>query len=348
MREHPASNPNITRRVNLGGTPFSQRNPVLIGAIGLVVILALLWGAFNASNLPLIGGGTVYSAAFPDSVGLQAGDEVRVAGIRVGAVSSVALDTAHQDQVKVTFRVKNAYVGDQSTVSIELKTLLGAKYLAIDSEGDTKQNPGTEIPTSRTVSPLDIYPVLNTLTDKLGTIDTATLAQSFDTIASAFSGTSGDVASVLGGLSRLSQTVSSRDAQLSSLLAAADSVTGVLASRDADLTKLLQDGSALLTELDQRRDAIHALLVNTAALSVQLQGLVADNQKTIGPLLDQLGGVLTILQQNQDSLDRGLTLLAPFYRVFADTLGNGRWFDTYVQNLSLPGLLGPLLTGGAS
>ena len=25
--------------------------------------------------------------------------------------------------------------------------------------------------------------------------------------------------------------------------------------------------------------------------------------------------------------------MAPFYRVFANTLGNGPWFDTYIQNL---------------
>jgi phospholipid/cholesterol/gamma-HCH transport system substrate-binding protein len=25
--------------------------------------------------------------------------------------------------------------------------------------------------------------------------------------------------------------------------------------------------------------------------------------------------------------------MAPFYRVFANTLGNGPWFDTYIQNM---------------
>jgi len=68
--------------------------------------------------------------------------------------------------------------------------------------------------------------------------------------------------------------------------------------------------------------------------------LVADNQATLKPSLDELHGVLKLLQDNQDSLDRGLQMLAPFYRVFANTLGTGRWFDTYIQNLSLSGILG--------
>ena len=91
-----------------------------------------------------------------------------------------------------------------------------------------------------------------------------------------------------------------------------------------------------------RRDDIHALLVNTTALSTQLEGLVSDNQKTLGPLLDNLHGVLSLLQANQDNLDRSLQLLAPFYRVFANAVGNGRWFDNYICNLSVSGVLGLL------
>jgi phospholipid/cholesterol/gamma-HCH transport system substrate-binding protein len=40
-----------------------------------------------------------------------------------------------------------------------------------------------------------------------------------------------------------------------------------------------------------------------------------------------------VLNKNQDNLDSSLRLLEPFYRVFANTLGNGPWFDTYIQNI---------------
>ena len=40
-----------------------------------------------------------------------------------------------------------------------------------------------------------------------------------------------------------------------------------------------------------------------------------------------------MLNKNEDNLDNSLRLMAPFYRVFANTLGNGPWFDTYIQNL---------------
>jgi phospholipid/cholesterol/gamma-HCH transport system substrate-binding protein len=342
----PMKTPMKTRRA-LRGQSFSSRNPTVIGAIGLVVIAALLWAAFNASKLPIIGGGTVYSAAFSEAAGLKPNDEVRVAGVKLGTVSSVGLEGNH---VKVTFRVKHAFIGDQSTLSIKIKTLLGAKYLAVDSVGDAKQKAGSEIgppcksgvanSSCRTMSPFDIYPAFQQLTQTVGDIDTKQLGAAFETLSATFKDTPESVRQVLGGLSRLSHTVASRDAELRSLLAKARGVTGVLADRDKQLTTLLSDGNLLLAELTARREAIHALLDNTSLLTAQIEGLVADNQATLKPSLDELHGVLKLLQDNQDSLDRGLQMLAPFYRVFANTLGTGRWFDTYIQNLSLPGILG--------
>jgi phospholipid/cholesterol/gamma-HCH transport system substrate-binding protein len=319
------------------GKSFSARNPTPIGAIGLVLILVILWAAFNADKLPLIGGGTSYSAYFTEAAGLRAGDPVRIAGVKVGKVDSVGLSG---DKVKAVFTVKNAFVGDESTVAIKLKTLLGAKYLGIDSSGTHKQAPSKTIPTSRTSSPFDVYPAFTELTHTVDAIDTTQLAKAFSVLSADFAGTPSSVRSVVTGLSRLSETISSRDTALRTLLARANDVTGVLAARDQDLQTLLDDGGLLLDELNARRDAIHSLLVNTSALSQQLQGLVSDNQKTLGPLLDQLDEILRTLTKNQADLDHGLALLGPFYRVFNNTIGNGRWFDNYIQNLSAAGILG--------
>jgi phospholipid/cholesterol/gamma-HCH transport system substrate-binding protein len=43
--------------------------------------------------------------------------------------------------------------------------------------------------------------------------------------------------------------------------------------------------------------------------------------------------VVDVLNKDSDDIDQSLRLMAPFYRVFANTLGNGPWFDTYIQNL---------------
>jgi phospholipid/cholesterol/gamma-HCH transport system substrate-binding protein len=333
--DRTARAPLQTRRVSVGGKPFSSRNPTTIGAIGLVLIVALLWAAFNASSLPIIGGGTTYTAYFSEDAGLRPDDPVRIAGVKVGTVSSTSLDGA---RVKVTFKVKDAFIGDQSQADIRLKTLLGAKYLAIDSIGSKPLDPGTAIPLSRTSAPFDVYPAFTGLTRTIDAINTKQLAKSFDTLSATFKDTPRSVRAALDGLSRLSTTIASRDQALRDLLYRANQVTGVLASRDTQLQKLFTDGGLLLDELNARRDAIHSLLVNTSTLSLQLEGLVHDNEKTIGPLLDRVHTVLSTLLANQDSLDQGLALLGPFYRVFNNVIGNGRWFDNYICNLSLVGL----------
>jgi phospholipid/cholesterol/gamma-HCH transport system substrate-binding protein len=43
-----------------------------------------------------------------------------------------------------------------------------------------------------------------------------------------------------------------------------------------------------------------------------------------------------VLQKHEQDLDRTIAAMAPFTRMFANVLGNGRWFDTYIQNLTTP------------
>lgn len=328
------------------GRSFASRNPTTIGAIGLVVIAVLLWAAFNAAKLPLIGGGTQYSAVFSEASGLVADDEVRIAGVKVGTVTGVSLNGPDAHTVKVAFRIKHAFVGDRTQAIIKIKTVLGRKYLELDPQGTARQDPHRQIPLARTLTPYDVYPAFADLTRTVGAIDTKALGQSLETIAQTFKDTPASVRATLNGLSRLSNTISSRDQALRTLLARANAVTGVLADRDAEIAKLLTDGNLLLAELNARREAIRTLFLNTSSLSLQISGLVSDNQKALKPALDQLKGVLDILERNLDNIDRGLALLGPFYRVFANTLGNGRWFDTYIQNLSAAGLLGTLTGTG--
>jgi phospholipid/cholesterol/gamma-HCH transport system substrate-binding protein len=123
--------------------PLRDRNPVAVAAVGLVILGLIVYLAFNANNLPLIGGGTGYTAYFTESAGLSPGNEVRVAGVTVGRVTGVSLAG---NAVKVTFVVKNTWVGDASTVAIDIKTILGAKYLALDPVGAASQDPSAPIP----------------------------------------------------------------------------------------------------------------------------------------------------------------------------------------------------------
>jgi phospholipid/cholesterol/gamma-HCH transport system substrate-binding protein len=311
--------------------PFRERNPVVIGAISLAVIAALMLAAFKADSLPLVGGGTSYSAAFTEAGGLKANDEVRIAGVRVGKVDAVELEGSH---VRVDFKVdKGAHFGTTTGAAIKVKTLLGAMYLGLEPAGPGQLEKDAEIPVDRTASPYDVVQAFSGLADTAEGLDKKELTKSLETLGALTQNTPEEFRSALSGLSALSTTIAARDQQLGTLLRNTKRVATVLGDRRGDLVTLMKQGDVLFRALAARRQSVHDLLVATSQLSVQLTGLVKDTRADLEPALDHLGNVVDVLNKNQDNLDSSLRLLEPFYRVFANTLGNGPWFDTYIQNI---------------
>jgi phospholipid/cholesterol/gamma-HCH transport system substrate-binding protein len=311
--------------------PFRERNPVVIGAVSLAVIALLILGAFRAQDLPLIGGGDTYYAAFSESGGLKANDEVRIAGVRVGKVESVALEGDH---VKVTFRVDTpSEFGTDTRAAIKVKTLLGAMYLSLEPAGDGQLAEGAEIPVDRTSSPYDVVDAFSGLAQTSERIDTDRLAKSLTTLADLTRNTPEEFRSALHGVSALSSNIAARDEQINSLLKNLKRVSSVLDERDDDIVGLMKDSDVLFRALVARREAVHNLLVSTSQLSKELTALVQQSRADLKPALEHLENVVLVLNKNEDNLDNSLRLMAPFYRVFASTLGGGPWFDTYIQNM---------------
>ena len=312
-------------------TPFRERNPVIIGAVSLAVLVALLAAAFNAQNLPLIGGGDSYKASFSEAGGLKANDEVRIAGVRVGKVTDIQLAG---NKVNVSFKVDTpSKFGSETGAEIKVKTLLGDMFLALVPEGPGQLDEDATIPVSRTKSPYDVVDAFEGLADRATRIDTDQLADSLDTLADLTKDTPAAFQGTLRGLSRLSETVASRNDQINDLLKNLDSVSGVLAERDQDIVALMRDSDTLMRALVARRQAVHELLVSTSRLSSELTLLVKQSRADLKPALQNLQGVVNLLLKNQANLDESLRLMAPFYRVFANTLGTGPWFDTWISNL---------------
>jgi phospholipid/cholesterol/gamma-HCH transport system substrate-binding protein len=311
--------------------PFRERNPVLVGFAGLVAIALLMLAAFRADQLPLIGGGDTYYAEFSEAGGLQKGDEVRIAGVKVGEVKEITLDG---NVVQVEFLIdKGVEFGPDTEADIRVKTLLGDMFIGLVPDGSGQLNPGSTIDIAHTNAPYDVVAAFSDLSETTTQIDTGQLAHAFDAVSGMLEQTPEEIRGTLTGLSQLSRNIAARDAQVNSLLQNLDKVSGVLADRNQELVKLFKDGSVLFSAVAARREAIHNLLVATQQLSGQLRGLVADTRADLGPALAQLSDVLAVLKKNEENIDESIRLMAPFYRVFANTLGNGSWWDSFIQNI---------------
>ena len=310
--------------------PFRERNPIIIGAASLAVIAAMILAAFRADDLPLIGGGDTYYAAFSEAGGLKVNDEVRVAGVRVGKVDAIELDG---NQVKVAFKVQtDSELGGDTRAEIRVKTILGAMYLALVPAGEGDLEESETIPVERTTSPYNVVDAFSGLAERGDAINTEQLTASLDTLADLTENTPEEFQAALKGVSALSRNVAKRDEQLNELLGNLHTVAGVLDERDQDIIALMRDADVLFRAVVARRQAVHNLLVSTSQLSRELTTLVRQSRADLKPALQHTANVLAVLEKNQENLDRGIRLLAPFYRVFANTLGNGPWFDTLVHN----------------
>lgn len=311
-------------------TPFRERNPVIIGLVSMSVLAVLLVAAFRAQDLPVIGGGDTYYAEFAEAGGLQSDDEVRIAGVRVGQVKSIELADG---VVRVAFQVKtDSGFGPDSRADIKVKTLLGSMFISLDPAGSGQLEEGATIPVERTSSPFDVVEAFEGLADTAGDIDTDQLARSLTTLADLTRNTPEEFRAALDGVSRLSTNIADKNEEIGSLLQNLERVSSVLDDRDEDLVDLMSDADVLFQALVARRDQIHRLLVSTQELSRELTRLVRDTRGDLEPALQELEDVLAVLNKNEDNIDDSIRLMAPFYRVFTNTLGNGPWFDTYIQN----------------
>ena len=93
--------------------PLRERNQAAVGAVTLILLVVGVLAAFYSDRLPVIGGGTTYTATFAESAGIKPDNEVRIAGVKVGKVTDVSLAG---NQVNISFRVKDAWLGDRTVV----------------------------------------------------------------------------------------------------------------------------------------------------------------------------------------------------------------------------------------
>jgi len=316
---------------------FREMDLAKIGLVGLVLTTVVMALALNIGKVLALVENSTYTADLAEAGGLRGGDEVRVAGLKVGKVDSIELV---EDHVQVTFGLSGVRVGDRSRALVKSDNALGSKFLAIEPAG-----PGStkHIPQSRTDAGISVNAELGRLTSTTAQIDTRRLARSFDSISAVLQQTPTEFRSALKGVSALSRTLSSRDAELETLVKHASAVSGVLADRNQQITAIVGDGSQLFQELALRRQVIARLLRNVEKATTQLTRLARDNKTSLKPALTELRATADLLTHYRGTLDYALKHISVYARSLGESVGSGPFFQAYVGNLASPE---DLMTGG--
>jgi phospholipid/cholesterol/gamma-HCH transport system substrate-binding protein len=309
--------------------PFSERNPLIIGAAGIGITITVLTVSVLYDKLPFLPHGKDYSAYFAEAGGLQSGDEVRVSGYRVGQVSDVDLDGS---RVLVKFHIADGIrLGERTEAAVRLKAVLGAKTLEVTPRGNGELS--GPIPLDRTTPAYQLPDALGDLSNTISGLNTNQLSKSLEVLATELSNTPPDLKAAVQGVARVSQTLDERDAQLRNLLSNANKVTKVLAERSDEVVKLVVNTNALLVQLKTQSSALEQIFANLDRLAQQLSGVIAENGATLRPALDQLNGVLTIVDNRKERVQKALKGLNTYALGLGESVGSAPGFKAYIVNL---------------
>jgi phospholipid/cholesterol/gamma-HCH transport system substrate-binding protein len=332
--------------------PFRERNPILVGVISVAVLIALMLFALSLNKFTFLRGVYTVSADFADAAGLTVDNEVRVAGLKVGKVTSIELappgSDGYSDRVRVSMEVKsNIKLGAATEAEIKLKTLLGAKFIDMTPKGTSPNvEAGDVIPLERTHIPFEIYEVTNRSVESIGKIDAKALNDALRELGTLFDDPAGNLGRALDGLAKATEGIKDRDAELQSLVQDGAKILDLLNSRSQELGRIFDSGSQLLSALGARSDALRRFVRGSNDLAVQVSTLIRDNRTNLDPALFDLHTALEVVRKDIVPLEHALKVLGPSAKGFAKTFTQGHWGDIWLQTV-LDTAVPPLLPFGA-
>ena len=221
--------------------------------------------------------------------------------------------------------------------------MLGKRILTLDSAGAGTLHRGDVIPVTRTSSPYSLTEAVSDLTTNTAGTDTQSINGALDTLSDTIDQIAPQLGPTFDGLTRLSRTLNGRNDTLRKLLKSASTVTGVLAQRSQQLNTLILNANDLVGVLNDRREAIVGLLASTSALSKELSGLVADNEKKLAPTLEKINSVTAMLEKNRDNIAKALPGLAKYQVTQGEAVSSGYYYNSFVPNLVPSQVLQPFL-----
>jgi phospholipid/cholesterol/gamma-HCH transport system substrate-binding protein len=311
--------------------PVNEWNSFRVGLVGIAVGL-LVAGVVVVLSVVNFGTST-YTALLEHTAGLRNGEDVQVHGVVKGKVTGIELQGDH---VLVTFVVdKDITLGSRTTASVKVATLLGTHYLEVDPEGSGTLA-DSQIPLDRTEVPYNLQDVLESGSGALDKLDPELLAKALTSMADTFSASSGDVGPALQGVARLSEVIANRSDQAGELLRSARNVSDQLSDSSDDIVELMRQTNLVVSEVTARREAIHRLLVEVTSLSRSLTAVVRSTKGELKPALVDLNNVIDFLNNEKDTLDHVVDVMAPSLRYVSNALGNGPWVDLYLKDPALP------------
>ncbi|TYK52918.1 MlaD family protein [Actinomadura decatromicini] len=320
--------------------------------VAIVTLAALAAGcvfAFAVGQLHLFERGYTMSGEFTDAAGLKKGQDVRVAGVKSGRITSVEPDFRH-GKIIVTWHVNSGIdLGPKTRAEIQTTTLMGGRYLRLSGPvgkpymADVPES-RRRIPLTRTSVPFTVPDALEGAQNIVGTLDQRSIDKLLTEVTEIKSPGAVKLRRVLVNVQDLSRMLNDSYPEVQKLIENSKTITGTLAAKDAKLREILDASQVLLRTLVQRRDELAATIGQGNSTVRTLSNVISRNQKEIDSLLDNLHLLTTRLAPNMDALNADFSLLGPTFQQVANLKGNGQWIEGVLTGLGPLQPPGPIST----
>lgn len=274
-----------------------------------------------------------YRGVFVDAVGVRSGDDVRMAGVKVGSVEKVQLhDNAN---ALITFTVDEAVPLATSTrVAIRYRNLIGQRYLAVsEAAGDGERlEPGATIPMSRTSPALDLNVLFNGFKPLLTALDPEQVNQLAYELVRVLQGEGGTVTSLLGRLSSLTNTLADRDELIGQVVTNLNGILGPVDQHNQELSALILHLQEFITGLAQDREAIGSSLAGIGDLTRTTADLLEEGRPALETDIEQLGKTAAGLNTptNRDLIEYNMKEFPRKLRLTGPLVSYGSWVNFYL------------------
>lgn len=286
-----------------------------------------------------------YKAIFSDVTGVLKGDDIRVAGVKVGSVKKVEI--VDRTRARVTFTVRNATaVTRSSTATIRYRNLVGQRYIAItQGVGDTSRLPAdSTIPMSRTQPALDLTTLFNGFKPLFAALTPADVNKLSYELIQVFQGEGSNLEGLLRSTGSVTQTLADRDQLIGDVITNLNVVLQTIGDRDQQLSSLIVQLRDFMSGLDQDKDAILNSLDSVSALTRETADITTGIRPGLVSSIKELRQVATNLNQGRDEIDRALQILPIKLEKIGRTAVYGSFFNFYLCEFQAKVILptGPL------
>lgn len=324
---------------------MSIRKPLIgfsLFAIVSILVTVLVWNTLGRS---VEGQTKTYSAVFTDALGLKEGDDVRMAGVRVGKIDKIELGDGNNAQVSFVVQDEQTLFGNTKAL-VRYQNLIGQRYLALEpgKGGDASELPakGT-IPVDRTEPSFDISALLNGFQPLFQVLDPQQVNRLSETFVLALQGDRVSLSSFITQAATLASDFQRRDAILSDVITNLSGIMSGLAKRGDELETLITQTRSLVGGLYEQGQSLQQSTVQIADATTSLVDMVGTIEPKLATVQNSTSDALSLLLSNGAKLDQAAVDLPAILADAGRFTSEGAYANAYICELdvSLYGVLFP-------